>query len=47
MEITEISYEKLSPMPVKSVSIFHHTFYLEPQIDLEDAKISQEKQQKL
>ena len=34
-------------MHEKSAFMFHHTFYLKPKIDLEDAKISQEAQQKL
>ena len=38
-KVTEISHEKLLPMPEKSALMFHHTFYPKPQ--MKDAKISQ------
>ena len=46
-DITEISHEKLPPMPKKSAFTFHHIFYPKPRIDLEDATISKETQHKL
>ena len=46
-EVTEISHETLPPMPKKSALLFHHTFHPNPKMDLEDAKISQEMQEKL
>ena len=39
-ELTEISYENLSPIPEKSAFMFHHNFYPKTEIDLEDATIS-------
>ena len=44
-EVTEISHEKLPPMPEKSAFIFHHTFY--PKLRKRDVEISKETQQKL
>ena len=41
-EVTEISHEKLPPMPEKSITMLHHTFYLKHKTDLKDAKISEE-----
>ena len=46
-EVAEISHEKLLPMPEKYTFMFHNYFYLKPKIYLEDAKISQETQNKL
>ena len=47
MEVTEISHEKLPPMPEKSAFMFHHNFYPKPKVDLKDAEISKETRQKL
>ena len=46
VEVTEISHEKLPPMPEKLALIFHHNFYSKPKIDLEDAKIHEERRYK-
>ena len=47
VQVTEISHEKIPPTPEKSAFIFHHTFYDKPKIDLEDAEVTNEIQQKL
>ena len=31
-EVSEISQDKLSPMPEKSALIFHHNFYPKPKV---------------
>ena len=46
-EVTEITLEKLLPVPEKSAFMLHHNFYPKPKIDLKDAEISQETRQKL
>ena len=46
-EVTEISHDKLPPLPEKSAFMFHHSFYFRPKIDLDDVKISKETKQKL
>ena len=46
-EFSEISQDKLSHMPEKSAITFHHNFYQKWKIDLEDATISDETQNRL
>ena len=41
-EVSEISQDKLPPIPEKSVFKFHHNFYPEPKIDLKYTKILEE-----
>ena len=46
-EVTEISYEKLPPMPEKSAFMFHNKLNPKPKTDLKDAEISEETRYKL
>ena len=41
-KVSEISQDKLPPMPEKSAFAFHHNFYPKPKVVLEDATISDE-----
>ena len=41
-EVTEISHEKLVPMPEKSAFMFSHTFYPQTKIDIKDLETSEE-----
>ena len=45
--MTEISHEKLPPIPKTSAFMFHHNFYPKPKMDLKYADISEETRQKL
>ena len=45
--MTEITHEKLPPMPKKPAFMFHHNFYLKTKIDLKVTEISEETRQKL
>ena len=46
-EISKISQDKLPPMSEKSTFTFYHNFFPKPKMDLEDAKISDETQNRL
>ena len=46
-EVSKISQDGLPPMPEKSTFTFHHSFYCNPKIVLEDATISDETQDRL
>ena len=46
-EVTQISHEKVPPMPEKPTCMFHNSFYPKTKIYLEDTEISKEIQQKL
>ena len=46
-EVSKISQDKLPPMSEKSAFTFHHNLYPKPKIDLEDATISDETQNRL
>ena len=46
-EVSRISQDKLPPMPQKSAFTFHHNFYPNLKVVLEDATISDETQNRL
>ena len=46
-EVTEISHEKLPPMPEKSAFMFRHNFYSKSKMDLKDPEISKETRKNL